>query len=595
MKWIKKYIIENFSNFTFFYSVLRYRIFLVFLLAILGGLLDSLGLTMFLPLLQMADGGSSTDMGNLSFITDGLTALGIELNVLSALGILVFIFILKGVVMYYSGIYRIKTQQYLTKSIRMNIVNEFVTYPYESFVSTDVGKVQNIFIGEMARLFSTYISYVQMIQGAIMILIYMLFTFVVDWKFALLVCVGGILSNLIFVKLNKLTKIRSKNISEVNNRFSGILLQYITNFKYLKSTGKVEDFRGKVEQSIDEVQHETLHIGLLTNWVTAFREPLLVVIIALVIGAQVFFLDAKISTIMVSLLFFYRALVMIVSVQANYNLTIANQGAIDNIMDFYHRMIAVREPQAPTLFEGFQQDIVLKNVSFGYQDQHLLEGISMAIKKNQSIALVGESGSGKTTLVNLLIKLLTPDEGDILIDGQDYRNINSLSFQKKIGYISQEPTIFNDTIFNNVSFWDEKTPENLLKFNKALSAASIDDYVNSLPEAEDAMLGNNGINLSGGQRQRISIARELYKEIEILVMDEATSALDSETEKQIQENLDRLQGQVTMIGIAHRLFTVKNFDRIYVLDKGRIIDSGSFSELMSKSEVFRRMVELQEL
>lgn len=595
MKLIKKYIIANFSNFTFFYSILRYRLLVVFALAILGGLLDSLGLTMFLPLLQMADGGSKTDLGNLSFITTALSTMGIELTVLKALGLLVFIFLLKGLVMYFSGIYRIKTQQILTKTIRMNIINEFVTFPYKSYVKTDVGVVQNIFIGEINRLYNTYVSYVQMVQGAIMILIYMFFTFVVDWKFALFVCIGGILSNLIFIKLNKLTEIRSKNVSEVNNRFAGTLLQYITNFKYLKATGKVKDFRNRVEKSIDDIQHETLHISLLTNWVTAFREPILILIIALVIGLQVYFLDAHISAIMVSLLFFYRALVGIVAVQSSYNNTVSNQGAINNIMHFYSNMISVREPSGKIIFKGFNDKIIVENLSFSYQDHQILENINLEITKNECIAFVGESGSGKTTLANILIKLLRPSAGKLHIDGVNYDDLDSASFQNKIGYITQEPTIFNDTIFNNVTFWDEKNVKSIEKFNRAVQASSLSEYIEALPLKEDSLLGNNGVNLSGGQRQRISIARELYKDIEILVLDEATSALDSETEKEIHENLELLQGKVTMIVIAHRLFTVKNSDTIYLMNRGKIDASGNFNNLLNNSPKFKKMVELQEL
>jgi ABC-type multidrug transport system fused ATPase/permease subunit len=169
------------------------------------------------------------------------------------------------------------------------------------------------------------------------------------------------------------------------------------------------------------------------------------------------------------------------------------------------------------------------------------------------------------------------------------------TFQNRIGYITQEPVIFDDNVFNNVTFWDEKTPENLNRFWEALRKASILDFVESLPEKENAPLGNNGIMASGGQKQRLSIARELYKDIDILIMDEATSALDSETEKAIQENIDALKGQYTIIIIAHRLSTIKNADEIVLMSKGEIIDKGSFSELIGSNETFKRMVNLQEL
>ena len=183
----------------------------------------------------------------------------------------------------------------------------------------------------------------------------------------------------------------------------------------------------------------------------------------------------------------------------------------------------------------------------------------------------------------------------MMIDGLDSQEVNIHSFQKRIGYITQEPVVFDDTIYNNVTFWAEKTLENQDRFQEALRKASILDFVMEQPKQENARLGNNGINLSGGQKQRISIARELYKEVDLLFMDEATSALDSETERAIQENIDALKGQYTILIIAHRLSTIKNADRVVVLNRGEIERIGTYKELIEKSNSFRRMVELQEL
>jgi len=182
-----------------------------------------------------------------------------------------------------------------------------------------------------------------------------------------------------------------------------------------------------------------------------------------------------------------------------------------------------------------------------------------------------------------------------LIDVREAKGLNMGTFQKRIGYITQEPVIFDGTIFNNVTFWDEKTPDSLKRFHDALGQASILDFVLEQPDAENSRLGNNGINLSGGQKQRISIARELYKDIDFLFMDEATSALDSETERAIQENIDELKGQFTIIIIAHRLSTIKNADRVVMLRNGCIEHIGSYPDLIQQSATFKRMVELQEL
>jgi len=595
MKFIKKYIRTNFTNFTFFYSILRQRIFIVILLSILTGILDSVGLTMFLPLLQLADGGTIVDLGNLSFITDFLAMLNIKLTISKALIFLMLVFIVKGIVVYKTNVFKLLSVHLLSEKIRMTIVDKFPTFQYQQFVKTDIGKVQNIFLGEIGRLTNTYTNYISMIQGIIMISVYMIFSFLVDWQFAILVCLGGIFSDLIFKKINKLTKQKSKDISVITNKFANSLIQYVYNFKYIKATGKIQEYKDKVKQDIDNMHVVHIDLGILNAKVVSFREPLLICIVAFVILFQVRFFEATISAILISLMFFYRALTSIVSVQNNYNNAIGNQGAIDNIKSFILELDNHSEKIGTTTFPGFRDQIKINNLVFKYGDKTILDDISLEIPKNKSIALVGESGSGKTTLVNIITKLLGHKDEQIIIDDVPLNNYNQFTYQKYIGYISQEPTIFNDTIYNNVTFWAPKTSENLDRFYKVLQQAAIFNFIQQLPNKEDEMLGTAGINLSGGQRQRISIARELFKDVQILILDEATSALDSETENEIQQSIDELKGQITIISIAHRLATIKNSDVIYVLDKGKIIASGSFDKLTQTSPRFKKMVELQEI
>lgn len=227
--------------------------------------------------------------------------------------------------------------------------------------------------------------------------------------------------------------------------------------------------------------------------------------------------------------------------------------------------------------------------------EKILDNINLNIRKNESVAFVGESGSGKTTLINLLVGLMPLDEGQFYIDGITRDQLNIESYQQRIGYITQEAVVFSDTIFNNITFWDKPTPKNIERFYSVLKKAALHDFVQLLPKKENELLGNNGINLSGGQRQRISIARELYKDIDILVLDEATSSLDSETEKSIQDNIDSLKGEYTLLIVAHRLSTVKYADRIFLLEDGKIDNFGSYAELYNKSDKFRKMVMLQEV
>lgn len=195
--------------------------------------------------------------------------------------------------------------------------------------------------------------------------------------------------------------------------------------------------------------------------------------------------------------------------------------------------------------------------------------------------------------MNILAGLLGVEKGDYFINGVDSKEMDLKSLQNKLGYITQDSAIFNDTIYNNVTFWAEKNEASLNKFLKVIKKASLSNYLESLPQKENEVLGNNGINLSGGQKQRICIARELYKEVEILILDEATSALDSETERAIQKNIDNLKGEYTILVIAHRIATIKNADRIVVMKDSKISDINSYENLISDSPYFRKLVELQ--
>ena len=268
---------------------------------------------------------------------------------------------------------------------------------------------------------------------------------------------------------------------------------------------------------------------------------------------------------------------------------------MENMKKFQQELETTKETDGTVYSKKFTSGFSLKNVSLQYGDKTVLQNINLVINKNETVAFAGESGSGKTSLVNILACLIPPDKGTMTIDDTDRTQLNAASFQKRIGYITQDPVIFNDTVFNNITLWAEATPENIQRYKMAADKAAIHSFINSLAEKENTLLGNNGINLSGGQKQRISIARELYKDIDILIMDEATSALDSETEKAIQDNIDALKGQYTILIVAHRLSTIKNADRIVLMNNGQVEQVGTYQQLTESTPMFKRMVSLQEL
>ncbi len=595
MKFAKNIIKKNFSSFVYFYRYLGYRLFVVVALSIAIGALDAFGLTMFLPLLQLADGGSNVDLGNLSFITDFLASKGIELTIYKVLFFLLFVFLIKGIVVYIASIYKHLVQQELSRKIRVELIRNMSRYRYDYFVKVDIGRIQNIFIGEIGRLNSTYVNYISMLQGIIMVLVYLFFSFLVDSKFAILICFGGWLSNFIFSRINKLTEIRSKNISIVGNEYARLISQYINNFKYLKASGYVYRYEKFVEKGIENTQYETYQLGKLRAIITSFREPVLVTVVCIVIIIQILFFGSRISELMISLLFLYRALMYITNVQNSYNNMIANQGAIDNILTFNDELKEHKQIDGTVTLEKFNESLTIKELNFFYGTNQVLKNISLEIPKNTSIGLIGESGSGKTTLVNIIAKLLLVEKEKYFVDQTDSTDIITETLQEKIGYISQEPSLFNDSIFNNITFWAAKTPENINKVNSILKKTLLYDFVYSHDDQLDYRVENNGQNLSGGQRQRIAIARELFKNAVILILDEATSALDTQTETEIKETIDRLTGEITIIIIAHRLSTIKNTDYIYLLSSGEIQAEGNFNFLYDSSSEFKKMVDSQNL
>jgi len=595
---IKKLLNNYFENFAWFYQYLRHRVIILIGLNVLLGILDGFGLAMFLPLLQMADENSNTNpekLGKLKFLVEGMQSMGISITIVSILAFLCLFFMLKGFARYACDSYVVNAQQLFIRKIRLRMLGALNTISFKSFISADAGRIQNTMSGEVERVSRAFISYFMALQQIVLVMVYMGFAFYVDPGFAVLVSIGGALTNFIYKRINSNTKKASAILTKDANNFQGLIIQHVGNYKYLKATGLINFFGGRLVNNLLLLEKSNRRIGVLAAVINGAREPLLIFVVAAVILVQVKLLGAQLGPILISLLFFYRALTALLLMQSSWNYFLAASGSIDNMKSFQNELDAAKEHEGPVLSKQFSSAIELQQVSLSFGDKIVLDNISLTVRKNETIAFAGESGSGKTSLVNILTGLIPPDKGMMTIDGISRAQLNAASFQQRIGYITQDPVIFNDTIFNNITLWADPTEQNIHRFNKAVEKASIAAFINSLSEKDITVLGNNGINLSGGQKQRISIARELYKDIDILVMDEATSALDSETEKAIQDNIDALKGQYTILIVAHRLSTIKNADRIVLLSNGRVEQAGTYQQLTETAPMFKRMVALQEL
>lgn len=595
---LKGILRKTFKNFFWFYSFLGYKVFIGIIFSFFVGLLDGFGLTVFLPLLEIIGSNSPNSIegaGKFKIIVQLLNDKGVILSLELILFTMVFFFLSKGVMRYFSLVYRIKLQQELIRSVRLKTLRLLNSVNFKYFISSDTGRIQNIMTGEVDRIQGSYLSYFTAVEQLILVFVYMGFALFVDYQFALLVGFGGFIVSFIYKKIYKHTTGASKKFTDNSNVYQGSVIQHISNFKYLRSTAMTKSYSNRLENIILQIEDSRKRIGMLSSYLESSREPLLIIVVTLVILVQVNIFEGNLGSILISLLFFYRGLTALTGMQNSWNKFLGVSGSLLNLSDFQNTLIVNQESKGSIPFSALNENIQLENISYSYGSTEILKNISLVIPKNETVAIVGESGSGKTTLINLISGLIPVSKGEILIDGVALNQLIISEYQKRLGYITQESVIFNDTIFNNVTFWENKTPETEDRFYEALKKASIHEFVKDLPLGLDTELGNNGINLSGGQKQRISIARELYKCTDILLLDEATSSLDSETEKIIQKNLDNLRGKNTIVIIAHRLSTIKNADRIILMNNGQVEKIGSYDQLFVNTPRFRKMVEMQEL
>lgn len=587
--------------FNFFYKVLGVKFVITLLLSIGVSFLDGIGLAMFIPLLQsMSESGQpsanqSESMGKLNFLTEMFAYFHMPLNIYTVLAMLVFLFLAKGMLKFVELYCQVGLKQTFIRSIRYGLTDDLQNLSYKGFLNQNAGKIQNVVTAEVQKLQVSLTHYLNSTSAVGMLLTYVAMAFLANWQFAILVAVGSMLMNLLFSKMVRSVKTASFNISTKGDIFTAYLIEAVHYFKYLKATNQFLGFTRKIKKVIDETETLNRKVGYYQAITASIREPIVMIIVVLVIIIQIRWMGGNLGSILLSLLLFYRALSFLMSFQNAWQNFVQNVGAIESVSKLKDDMKANREIQNTREFGGLKSKLELKNLVFKYGSQTVINDVSMLIPKNHTIAFVGESGSGKTTLANIITGILPPEEGYISIDGVKVADYNMDSFRSTVGYISQEPVIFKDDVFNNVTFWSERTPETIKRFWEVIELASLTDFIQNMPEKESTSLGDKGMLISGGQKQRISIARELYKKADILILDEATSALDSETELFIQRNIEKLQGNYTLIIIAHRLSTIKKADQIYMLENGKVSSHGTFEELTELSPKFKRMVSLQQI
>jgi ATP-binding cassette, subfamily B, bacterial HlyB/CyaB len=388
------------------------------------------------------------------------------------------------------------------------------------------------------------------------------------------------------VKQAKLVKVKNAYFEKV----SGNMHEVTANIATVKSLGMADTLHAKAkqfEEQYNELSRKAQFTGTKKWWGIQFISAFFLTVM-IYIGAM----DIVHGAITLGVLVVVAT--YIGKTQGALN-SLSEQA--DNVVDAKYAIYRIR----PLLQEQTKQDgtasipknwkrIQFQNVSFKYKEKYVLRNVSFAIKRGEKIGIVGASGQGKSTILKLILRLYTPTVGEILIDNIPLSSISQRSISQNISIVPQDVELFNVSIRDNIAILENKSP---FAIQRSLQVALCQPIIEKLPQGIDSIVGEKGVRLSGGEKQRIAIARAVYAKPEVLLLDESTSHLDSKTEYQIQHNIENELNQKTVITVAHRFSTLRNVDRIFVLDEGTIAEEGSYSELLSKKGTFYKLHNLQ--
>lgn len=535
------------------------------------------------------------------FVSQSIIDLGAGTVLLILCLILSFMTLLKTACYFGSSAVMIPLRTGIVKDLRMQVYDKVLTLPLGFFSQEKKGDIIARISGDVSEVENSITSTLDMlIKNPILIVFYFGTLIFISWQLTLFTILFAPIMLWIMGRIGRRLKERSleaqalwsDTMSQVEETLGGLrvikafLAEKKMSERFDRVTGRMRDKNIKVATR-----------QALAHPVSEFLGTMMIAIVLWFGGILILNEHAPIDapTFIYYLVILYSVIQPIKDLsRAAYGIPkgMASMERINRILETENNIKECAEPEP---LDSFNDCIEFKDVSFHYEDgcKTVVDNVNLKIHKGQTIAIVGASGAGKSTLVDLIPRFFDVNEGSITIDGKDIRKVSIHDLRSLMGNVNQDPILFNDSIFNNIAFGVENaTMEQVIE---AAKIANAHEFIVEKEEGYDTNIGDRGVKLSGGQRQRISIARAILKNPPILILDEATAALDTESERIVQEALERLMSSRTTIAIAHRLSTIRNADEIIVMDEGRIVERGKHAELIAKNGYYKKLNDMQSL
>ena len=510
---------------------------------------------------------------------------------------IVIAFAVKGISLYVAKVLMINVGEEVKMKLQFDMLKSLVKADTQFIDEKHSGKfISNLTydVSHITNLLS--IAILNLFKDSLTLFGLLIVMFIQNWKLSL---ISIIMIPLASIAARTLGKRMGKVVTEAQEK-SGFLTSYLVelfkNHKLIKIFQKENFETNKASGHLEQLKDKSKKIST----VLVRMSPIMEVLTGIMIAILIFYSGKLImkNEIQVNNFFSFLAAMMLayqpVRSLSTLNMVI-NQGysAASRILPIIDTVNSIRDKENSKKIEINEGRIQFKDIYFKYNsnEENVLNNINLEFKGGKMTALVGHSGSGKSTILNLIPRFYQPKNGDITIDGQSIYETTLESLRKNISLVSQETTLFDDTIKNNIKYANENVSDE--EIYEAAKLSNSYDFIENLPNKFETIIGENGVRLSGGEKQRISIARAMIKKSEIILLDEATSSLDYETERKIQEALKLLVKNKTTIVIAHRLSTIQNSNNIYLIDSGKVMDSGKHEELLIKSKLYKNFYEKQ--